>query len=75
MVVSGVEEVFFAPYDHFQLSFHDVSDLFVYMIMHRCNAVLSDFPEYKGAFIAVDHFSQKARTHFLNRRMAEVLHG
>ena len=74
VVVSGVEEVFFASYDHFQLSFHDISDLFVYMIMHRCNAALSDFPEYKGAFIAVDHLSQEARAHFLNRCVAEVLH-
>ena len=75
MIVPGVEEVFFAPYDHFQLSFHDICDLFMYMIMHLCNAALFDLPEYKGAFISVDHFSQEARAHFLNRCVAEVLHG
>ena len=75
MVVPGVEEVFFASYDHFQLSFHDISDLFMYMIMHCCNAALFDLPEYKGAFIAVDHLPQEARAHFLNTCIAEVLHG
>lgn len=74
MYTSGGEEYFFAADDHFQFAFDDIGDLFVDMMMFGGDAAFFYIPEYEGAGVAVDHFTEKTGERIFGRDIIQVLH-
>ena len=71
---AGGEEVLLAADDHFQLPVQDVGNLFVRVAVFGQAAAFPDLPDGEGAFVAVHHFSKKARTDLFGWDVGEIFH-
>jgi hypothetical protein len=71
---AGCEQDFFATDDHFELSFDNVGDLFVGVMVFGGDAAFFDIPKCEGALVAVDHFAKEAWQGVLCGYIIEVLH-
>jgi hypothetical protein len=72
---AGCEQEFLPADDHFQFSFNDISDLFMYVMMLRRDTALFYFPDDQGAGIAMDHFSGESGQGLPGWNIIKVLHG
>ena len=71
---AGSHQVFFAADDHFQLTFHDIGDLFVNVMVFGRYPTLLYLPENEGGTVSVYHSTVETRERVLNGDIVEVLH-
>jgi hypothetical protein len=71
---AGGEEIFFSIDDHFKLAVKNICDLFLGVAVFRQPATLFDFPDGKGAFVPVHHFSKKTRPYFFGWDVGKIFH-
>lgn len=68
------EQVFFAPYHHFELALHDIGGLLMYMMVFRQDTAFPDIPKCQRAGLAMNHFAKEAGPYFFGGNIAEVSH-
>jgi len=72
---AGGEQVFLSADGHFQLTFNNIGDLFVDMVVFGGDTALFYVPKNQRTGLAVYHFSKKARKCLFDRDIVKVLHG
>lgn len=70
----GGEEELLAADDHLELTVENVGNLFVGVAVFGQAAVFFDFPDCKGAFVAMHHFPKKTRPDFFGWDVRKILH-
>lgn len=71
---AGGEEVFLSADGHFQLTFHDIGDLFVNVMVFGRDTALLYIPKHEGGRVSVYHSAVEARERVLYGDIVEVLH-
>jgi hypothetical protein len=71
---AGEKEVFLSADNHFQLAVEDKGDLFLGVTVFEQPAAFFDFPNGKGAFVAVHQFPKKTRPDLFGWDIRKILH-